>query len=239
MNIRPLTIAALLISSVALCQEGTAPATLPAVRADAVDAATAPAAQEDVDALRQEIARLRTEVQTLQNGKPAEPVRADMAPTAAPRPWQTPQPAEPVTKTLPERPAAARPVPVVQLPPYQAVQISALEVRSIRRGGSPGIYVVSNVTLRGVPDVPFTYQAMLVTRDEQVHTNARSQPYIATREVRTGDDEDTDDYGVFLDLGDLFSSRPPEDLYVQVRIVDLQGNVVAKSGLYTFARPWR
>lgn len=117
------------------------------------------------------------------------------------------------------------------------VAVSQVQVSNTRVNGEAALHVVANVTLRHLEDVPFTFQAVLATPDGKIHTSLRGQPYEATRDVMTGDDDDTDNYGVDLSLKDLFSSSPPADVGVQVRILDQEGRIVAKSRLIPFKRP--
>ena len=106
-----------------------------------------------------------------------------------------------------------------------------MNVTTQRRDGEWTADVTSHVTLNYVPYHPFTYEASLVDAEGKVHTKARSQPYIASREVSTGDRRDTDKYNVTISLAGLFSSRPPADLFIRARVIDESGKVVATSML--------
>lgn len=229
---------AVLAQTPATQQGQTAP-----VRADPVGQDQAPT-QDEARALRQEVSRLRGEVETMRAQQAVEPVRAEPVraePALAPSPyspWREPA-AQPVPQPVPqpmpqpERQIYRETTRITVMPAYTSVQVSNVGIETLRSG----IKVKADVTLNGVANVPFIFQALLVTPDEQVHTNAQGRPYSATTQIKTGDDVDTDDYDVALDLTNLFSSRPPAELYVQVRVLDVQGNIVTKSGLHTFRRP--
>lgn len=200
------------------------------VLADPVGQPSSPT-EDEARALRQEVSRLRAEVEAMRAQQAAEPATGQTTLPPSPyAPWRQPAP-QPQAQPAPE---AVRQSPrVAVLPAFSSVQISDVEVAT--RGAE--LNVEADVTLNGLANVPFIFEALLVTPDEQVHTNAQGRPYAATRQIRTGDESDTDDYNVSISLTNLFSSNPPADLYVQVRILDVQGNIVAKSGLHTFRRP--
>jgi len=117
------------------------------------------------------------------------------------------------------------------------ISITRMKVTTQRRDGEWTADVTSRVTLNHVPNVSYTYEAALVDADGKVHTNIRSQPYIASREVSTGDRRDTDKYTVTISLAGLFSSRPPSELFIRARVLDASGNVVATSILQSFTPP--
>lgn len=204
------------------------------VKADPVTAPASGAQQQEVQALQQEVARLRDEMAQLKAKESALPPQPAPEMRAEPAPPPAPIPTPVAVQVIAQPVAEASP-----LPPRTFVGVSRVSIASTTSDHAPALKVVAYVTIRGLPNVPFTFEGALVTADEKVHTSIRGVPYAATREVSTGDEEDTDNYGVVVSLKDLFSSNPPADLFVQVRILDGQGRIIAKSGLHTFARPWK
>ncbi len=236
--LRQMICVAALAGTMAMAQT-TAP-----VRAEATAAASQGVAEDELTALRKEVADLRAEVARLRAPQPGTPVKADTVKADTAPPMSAPALA-PMAGPAPMSPVVAPPQPVQ--PAYKPVaamesrnvKVANVSVTDLRQGGKPGITVTADVTLNNVPNVPYTFEAALVTPDGQIHTDVRGKPYVTSREVRTGDDFDTDDYSVWMDLSTLFTSRPPEDLYVQVRVLDLMGRPVAASQLHTFHRPWK
>lgn len=183
---------------------------------------------------------IRTPAITIEQAAATTPATqpAPVAPNATAEPAAAPvAPAAPANAapTAPAAPAVAPPA----VPPYYhyPVQVSGfvsldrMVLERIRKHGETGVDVTCHVTLNGVPHIPFTYQAVLVDREGRPHTNPLSQPYLAAREVQTGEGADTDKYTVWIPLGELFSSRPPADLYVQGRVLDYSGKVLAATPL--------
>jgi hypothetical protein len=116
------------------------------------------------------------------------------------------------------------------------ISLSRMRVSTDKKDGDWAADVTCAITLNHVENVPFVYQAVLVSADGKPHTDIQGRTYQASREVSTGDDEDTDKYTVTIPLAGLFTSRPPE-LYVQTRLVDGQGRIVAASPLQYFPMP--
>jgi hypothetical protein len=135
--------------------------------------------------------------------------------------------------------AAPAPTPPADLQAVQTrgfVNITRIRVSSVQRDGEWYADVTSAITLNGVPNQSFGYEASLVDRDGKVHTSKRGGEYTASREVSTGDDEDTDRYTVSIPLKGLFSSRPP-DLFVRTRLINQEGKVVATGQKLHFSPP--
>lgn len=177
----------------------------------------APVAVPAVQQLQQENARLQAELNRLRNSPP---------PAAAPTPVQQPAVrADPV-------PGYA---PVIQMAGY--VTIREVDISDSRVDGHPALKVRTDVSFRDVPGLPFTLQVMLVGADEAVHTDPLSRPYVVSRSISTGRRVDTDAYTLKLDIDRLFSSQPPADAFVQVRVTTPDGAIVSKSQLYTFRKP--
>jgi hypothetical protein len=173
-------------------------------------------AQKQADANAQKAAEAEKEVQQL---------KQELAQKAATPPQQqSPQVSTPVSA-----------VPVTSVA-TGVVGISRVHVTTDKKDGEWTADVTSAITLNSVANVPFTYQAQLVTADGKVHTDVQGRPYSASREVSTGDEADTDRYTVTIPLGGLFTSRPP-DLYVQARVIDSSGKVVTSAPLQYFPMP--
>ncbi len=117
------------------------------------------------------------------------------------------------------------------------IGISRMKVTTQRRDGEWTADVTCHITLDYVRYKPFTYEASLVDSKGNVHTDKRRNPYTATREVSTGDTEDTDKYTVTISLAGIYSSRPPADLFVRARVLDASGKVLATSILQSFTPP--
>ncbi|GEM_PF-4942392 len=117
------------------------------------------------------------------------------------------------------------------------IGISRMKVTTQRRDGEWTADVTSYITLDYVRYHPFTYEASIVDGSGNVHTDKRKRPYTASREVSTGDREDTDKYTVTISLVGLFSSRPPAELFIRARVLDASGKVVATSILQPFTPP--
>lgn len=138
----------------------------------------------------------------------------------------------------PPPPAPAPAAPVVIYPyPGTYLGISRMHISTDKKDGEWTADVTCSITLNRVPHVPFTYQAILVTADGTPVTDIRGQQFTGAREVSTGEDADTDRYTARINLGGLFTSRPPTDLYVQARLVDSSGRVVAVSSPQYFVAP--
>ena len=117
------------------------------------------------------------------------------------------------------------------------VSLTRMKLEAIRKHDQMGVDVTCSITLVNVPNIPFTFEAVLVDASGKVHTNAQGTPYSGSREVSTGDQEDTDKYTVWISCAGLFSSRPPAELYVQARLIDAAGKIVATSAPELFHAP--
>lgn len=116
------------------------------------------------------------------------------------------------------------------------ISITRMNVTTQKRDGQWTADVTCHITLNGVPHVPFIFNAALVDGDGKVHTDKRGTPYTASREVATGDWDDTDKYTVTISLAGLYTSRAPE-LFVRAQILDSSNKVVASSMPQPFTPP--
>ena len=116
------------------------------------------------------------------------------------------------------------------------VSITRMQVTTQRRDGEWTADVTCHITINGFPNVPMIFEAALVDGEGNIHTNKRNQPYVASREVGTGEWSDTDKYTVTIPLAGLFPSRAP-DLFVRARVLDSSKKVLATGVLQSFTPP--
>lgn len=116
------------------------------------------------------------------------------------------------------------------------ISITRMHVTTQKRDGEWTADVTCHITLNGVPHVPYTFSAALVDDEGNVHTNKRGVPYSASREVATGEWNDTDKYTVTIPLAGLYTSRAPA-LFVRAQILDSSKKVVTSSIPQPFTPP--
>lgn len=134
--------------------------------------------------------------------------------------------------------AAQQPAPIAVASPYAPfVSITRMHVSTDKVEGEWITDVTTSITLNHVPNVQYTYQVLLVTGDGKPHTDVQGRIYQGSRPVSTGDDEDTDRYTARIHMAGLFTSRPPAELYIQARLIDPNGKIVAVSPLQGFIPP--
>lgn len=125
--------------------------------------------------------------------------------------------------------------PAQELDAKPETRITRFELRNKVENGVPGVRLSADVLLRNVPDVEFSLQG-IVTDANGVPLQFEGKQLTGCTRVRTGDDEDEDDYSAFIPCQPLYTMKDmPSKVYIQARLIDGTGKIRSATVLRAFS----
>jgi hypothetical protein len=129
-----------------------------------------------------------------------------------------------VTPVVPVVSAPAPSIPEAPVAPAMSVKVAAPRVSH----RTTGILLTVPVTLDNVENVPFTLHAYLCGTDGKPLADSAGR-IEASREVKTGDDSDTDDYKLTIPAARMTSLHIGMTVLIRVELLDPTGRVVSQA----------